>query len=455
MSSLRSRIHFSLLCTFAALVSAPLLQSQEQSSHHPVLMISVDAMNPHYVLAAGSHAAAIPFLESLLRDGSYAQSVINVVPTITNPNHVTLITGTEPARHGIFNNMLQDPISNSKAAPMEYGNAIRVETLWQAAHAAGITTASVFWPVTLGATGVDYNIPPIHTQQTPADHYLLEAVSRPDGYLAALEKEIGLYSSTSDDEDGFATRAALAIIRDKRPGFLTVHLSGLDEAQHQNGPDSPEAYAALTTLDAELRQLVQAERAVYPEANIVVVSDHGFFPVRHVINLNAEFARAGLLTLAEEPTVHIASWKAFSWTGGGSAVVMLHDPDDRKTEAAVSALLKKLQKDPANGIARVLSREEALPLGGTPQTAFLIDCMPGYYVGRNLKTPLITDAAQKGTHGYLPSHPELQSSFFIEGPSISRGKNLGIIDMRQIAPTVAAELGIKLPQAAQPPLLIR
>ncbi len=418
-------------------------------------MISVDAMNPHYVLAAGSHAFEIPFLEILLHDGSYAQSVVNVVPTITNPNHVTLITGTEPARHGIFNNMLQDPISNSKAAPMEYGNAIRVETLWQAAHAAGITTASVFWPVTLGASGIDYNIPPIHTQQTPADHYLLEAVSRPEGYLAELEKEIGLYSSTADDEDGFAMRAALAIIRDKRPGFITVHLSGLDEAQHQNGPDTPEAYAALRTLDAELRQLVQAERTVYPEADIVVVSDHGFFPVRHVINLNAEFARAGLLTLSENPTVHISSWKAFSWTGGGSAVVMLHDPNDKQTEEAVRMLLEKLQKDLANGIARVLTREEALPLGGTPQTAFLIDCLPGYYVGRNLTTPLITDASQKGTHGYLPTHPELQSSFFIMGPSVTRGKNLGVIDMRQIAPTIAQELEVKLPQATQPILSIR
>lgn len=429
------------------------LWTQTADEAKPVLMISVDAMNPHYVLHAENHASEAPFLQSLLRRSAYAESVINMVPTITNPNHVTLVTGTHPEQHGIFNNMLQDPISNSKAAQMEYGNAIRVPTLWEAAHMKGLKTANVLWPVSLGARGIDYNIPSISTGHTPADHYLLEAVSRPDGFLADLENEIGMYSP-EEDEDEFAMRAAIAIIRREKPVFMTVHLSGLDEAQHHSGPDSPEAYTALKRIDSQLKQIVDTELAAYPNADVMIVSDHGFFPVSHVINLNSEFARRGILTISQNPAEHIDSWKAFSWTGGGSAVVMLHDPNDEITKANVKRILEDLQKNPANGIARVLSSEEAKAFGGTPETAFLIDCLPGYYIGRGLTTPLITSALQKGTHGFLPTHPELQSSFFIMGPTVAQGKNLGVIDMRQIAVTAAKELGVDLPQSNAAPLPI-
>ncbi|MBT9331526.1 alkaline phosphatase family protein [Paracidobacterium acidisoli] len=425
------------------------LLAQGQSARTPVIMISIDGLNPHYVLRAEDHAAGIPFLRSFLTNGTYAQSVINVVPTITFPNHVTLITGTLPEQHGIFNNMLQDPNSNLIAAPMEYGNAIRVPTLWEAAQSAGLKTASVFWPVSLGARGIDYNIPPIHTQGTPADHYLLEAVSRPDGFLASVEKQIGVYSP-EEDEDDFVTRAAIAVIRGQRPYLLTVHLGNLDDAQHHSGPDSQEAFAALEKIDGQVRQIADAERAVYPDADIVIVSDHGFFPVSHVINLNAEFVRHGLITLSK--TGHIASWKVFSWTGGGSAAVILHNPDDRETAEKVRQILDGLEKDPASGIAQILSKQEAKAFGGTPETEFLIDCRPGFYVGRGLTTPLITDASQKGTHGYLPVHPELQSSFFIMGPRIARNRNLGVIDMRQIAPTIAKELEARMPSATMPVL---
>ncbi len=444
----------SALCYLAALfiaVPAGCLAAQDRAAHRPVVMISIDALNPHYVLDAGIHAADIPFLRSFLKDGTYAQSVINVTPTITFPNHVTLVTGVYPEKHGIFNNMQEDPVANSKGAPMEYGNAIRVPTLWEAAHAAGLKTASVFWPVSLGARGIDYNIPPINMQDTPADHYLLEIVSRPDGYFASLEKQIGAYSP-AEDVDRFVTRAAVALIHEQRPVLLTVHLSDLDDAQHHSGPDTQEDWDALKTIDEQAKMIAGAERAVYPDADIFIVSDHGFFPVSHVINLNSEFVRQGLITLSATAPEHITSWKAFSWTGGGSAVVVLHDPNDQETAKKVQAILAAIQKDPANGIAQVLSKERAKAFGGTPQTEFLIDCKSGFYVGRGLSTPLITNASQRGTHGFLPTHPELQSSFFVVGPDIIRGKNLGVIDMRRIASTIANELQVSFPSADLPAL---
>jgi hypothetical protein len=69
--------------------------------------------------------------------------------------------------------------------------------------------------------------------------------------------------------------------------------------------------------------------------------------------------------------------------------------------------------------------------------------------------PLVTDQPPvKGTHGYLPSFPEMRASFFVLGEGVAHGRDLGIIDMRQIAPTVASILGVSLPTAKEPKLNI-
>jgi predicted AlkP superfamily phosphohydrolase/phosphomutase len=203
-------VRFSMQAVKQAVVTGCLLVvaavQAQTTKHHPVLMISIDAMNPHYLFEAKEHAKEIPFLLSLLNDGAYAKSVINVTPTITNPNHVTLVTGTFPAKHGIFNNMLEDPAANIHGLQMEYGNAIRVPTLWESTKAAGLSTASVNWPVSLGARGIDYNIPQITMPDTAENHFLREIVSRPDGLLEHIEQTIGMYTPDTD-EDLFATRS--------------------------------------------------------------------------------------------------------------------------------------------------------------------------------------------------------------------------------------------------------
>jgi hypothetical protein len=197
----------------------------------------------------------------------------------------------------------------------------------------------------------------------------------------------------------FLRRAAEVILREHKPYFMTLHLADLDEAQHQNGPDSAEAFAALAKIDKLVQRIVTDERAIYPDADIVIVSDHGFFPVSHVLNLNSEFVREGLITVSQTRQEHIVSWKAYAWTGGGSAAVMLHDSNDKVMRKKVAEILARLSNDPANGIARVIPKEQAIAFGGTLKTEFLIDCSSGFYIGRGLTTPLIGAVYQKGTHG--------------------------------------------------------
>ena len=105
-----------------------------------VLMGSVNGMKPARVLDANAHGLRIPFLRSLVRDGSDARGVWGMWPTVTDPSHTTLITGVAPAEHRITSNLECDPRRTFGGSWCWYAPRIRVPTLWQAAHAARLST---------------------------------------------------------------------------------------------------------------------------------------------------------------------------------------------------------------------------------------------------------------------------------------------------------------------------
>ena len=73
----------------------------------------------------------------------------------------------------------------------------------------------------------------------------------------------------------------------------------------------------------------------------------------------------------------------------------------------------------------------------------------------SLSGPVHGDSEPGGTHGYLPEHPEMRASFFMAGAGIAHGRDLGVIDMRQIAPTLANVLRLSLPSADAKALPVR
>jgi hypothetical protein len=80
----------------------------------------------------------------------------------------------------------------------------------------------------------------------------------------------------------------------------------------------------------------------------------------------------------------------------------------------------------------------------------------GFYVTADPTGDLLTELkGTPGSHGFSPQFPEMRASFFMIGTGIARHRDLGLIDMRQIAPTVAQLLNIKLPAAGLTPLPVR
>ncbi|WP_158277598.1 ectonucleotide pyrophosphatase/phosphodiesterase [Opitutus sp. ER46] len=421
-----------------------------------VLLISLDGLRPDYILQADQHGLKIPHLRALARTGTYATGVRGVLPTSTYPSHASLITGTAPATHGIVNNHPFGREVPGLDLWYYYAWDLKVPTLWDVAAAAGYRVANVSWPVTVGATAIHANIPEFALSRSDEDLNLTRGAATP-GLVAELAGKAGPYITDNHDavpRDWARTRYGVELIRQKQARFLGVHLAATDHFQHRNGPFAPVVCAALEEIDTMVGQLVAAMREIDPRAVVCVVSDHGFAPVDNQLFLDAAFVKAGFVTLkAPAKTIEdgqVKEWIARPWTNSGSAAIVLKDPRDAAARARVAEFLARLAADPANGIAAILDEATLRRMGGAPNAQFWVDLKPGYGLSAVLGDKTVAPVSRRGTHGHAPLHPELYSTFVIAGDGITAGRDLGIIDIRSIAPTLARLMGTTMPTAEAP-----
>lgn len=413
-----------------------------------VVLVAVDGLRPEDVLEADRRGVKIPTLRRFVREGAHAAGVVGVVPTLTYPSHATLLTGVAPARHGILSNTTFDPLRRNADGWYWYASDLRAPTLWDAAAAAGLTTASLHFPVSVGAP-VRWQVPQLWRTGTADDRKLVRALSTP-GLLDTLEAALGPYADGIDESlagDETRGRFAVAMLERLRPDLATFYFTALDHEQHEAGPGTPAAMAVLERIDALLGRIVEAAmRAGGGQAVVAVVSDHGFLPVTHEVHLNALLAAEGLLTVADTGSQTL-DWRAAAWNAGGSAAIVLRDSGDAATRARLATLLGRLAADSASGVARVLDAGALAARGGFPGAAFLVELAPGYTTGGRLRGPAVTPSARRGMHGHLPDRPELRAAFLALGAGVAPGRALGVIDMRDVAPTLARVLGVALPTA--------
>ncbi len=405
-------------------------------------MISIDGLMPTSYTDPASPATN---LRALAHGGAWADGVVGVLPTVTFPSHTTLITGVTPAIHGIVDNRILDPENRSEGAWYYYARDIKVPTLPMAARARGLRAAAVTWPVTVGMD-LDYLAPEYMRYEHPEGLTMLRSLSSPrtllDGVEASRGKPLGWPQTDRDRTD-----ITLFILKTFDPHVLLLHLIDLDDAQHEFGPGSPEARKTLTMIDGLVGEIVAQVKASgrADRTTFAIVSDHGFLPLKTMLQPNAAFKREGLLTVDDRG--RITDWQAYFHSSGGSGYVYVKNSS---VIGRVQKLLDTMKADPANGIRNVWTRTELAAKGAHPGAAFGLDMIDGFYTGGGHDV-VVKASTSRGGHGFDPERPALHASLILNGAAVRARGSLGVVKMTQIAPTLASILGVSLsPSAARP-----
>jgi len=251
-------------------------------------------------------------------------------------------------------------------------------------------------------------------------------------------------ASTQAWQDDIWTAAAEDILEKHRPNLLLVHLLTLDDTNHEYGPMTNASLTAMAFLDAKVKQIVDAlqRTGLSDNATLIVVSDHGFRTYTSKIQPNVLLRKNGFLSGdSDKPR-----GEAWAVPDGGTAMVYLTDPS-RRTE-----LVPELRAifTGAEGISAVYEAEAFGKLGlPTPTQSdqapdLILAAEPGYMFSSDSVGDFITNAAAAGTHGYLNTDVQMQAIFIASGAEIPQGLQLGNISNLDVAPTIAALLGIEM-----------
>jgi predicted AlkP superfamily pyrophosphatase or phosphodiesterase len=438
-----TRSSLALAIAAAVAVLAPIAAQDRDDPR--VIMISIDGMKPSSYTDPSANA---PNLKALAQSGVWADGVIGVLPTVTYPSHTTLITGVDPAVHGIVDNRILDPEGRSNGAWFYYARDIKVPTLPMAARSRGLRAGAVTWPVTVGMD-LDYNVPEFFRSNHEENVKMLRVLSSPRTLMDAVEAARGKpFGWPQTDRD--RTDLTNFIVKNFDPHVMLLHLIDMDSAQHSNGPDTPEAAASLARVDALVGEIVATVKAAgrADRTNIAIVSDHGFLPTKMAVQPNAAFKNEGLLKVDDRG--RITEWQAYFHASGGAGFVYVKD---QAALGKVQQILERLKGDPANGIRSLWNRTELAARGAHPSAAFGLDVVDGFYTSDGHDV-VVKASGSKGGHGFAPDRPLLHASFILSGPNLKSRGSLGVIRMTQIAPTLASILRVSLSPAAAKPLEI-
>jgi len=427
-------------------------QVPEPTSVH-VLMISLDGLKPDYLLRAKDLGLEIPNLRKLMAEGIVAEGVVGVLPSVTYPSHVTLMTGVPPRIHGIGSNHVLDPEDIGQDPWYWFADDIRVPTLIDAAEEMGLVTGSVSWPATIGLPA-DYLMPEFWrgSSRHPFDRRFMEHLSTP-GLIKAVGKSRGKpIPAFPQMTDRDRTDVAKWIIATAKPDVLLVHLFDLDFAQHNHGPLSAEALSAMNDSDAYVGELLESTgKAGLAESTVVfIVSDHGFFPLHSTIAPNTLLVENGWISLDEKGKV--TGWQAYFECDGGSAALVLKNEADEQLLKRIDEAVSAKAAEEGSGIYRVLRGDENRALGSS--APLVLDAASGYDFGRRMTGEWSAPTSRRGNHGQAPDRKDAYTSLVISGPLVRNRGKIGLVSMTRIAPTVASMLGLTLSPEADEPIKV-
>ena len=364
-----------------------------------VILVSIDGWRWDYLDRFDP-----PVLSRMAAEGVRADGLIPQFPSKTFPNHYTIVTGLRTAHHGIISNNMRDPLIageftlSNREVQLDsrwWGG----EPIWNTAEKQGRIAAAMFWPgseTVIGGGQATYWTP----YQDDLPHH-----DRVNQILAWLRLPDG-----------------------KRPSFLTLYYSDVDNAGHRGGPDAPEVREAALRVDRSLGDLVAGvkELGLADRVNYVITSDHGMsaLSLDRVIVLD---------NYVDVSTVDVVDW----------APVLSLLPKDGDVEKLYAALKDKHPR------LHVYRRDE-IPaeygIAGHPRLPPVVGIADdGWNIAsaRDVKRWSAEERRpQGGAHGYDARVQSMQGLFIAQGPRIARGLRVKPFENIHVYELMCAVLGI-------------
>ncbi len=367
---------------------------------HYVVLVSLDGFRWDY--ARRDHAT---HLLALGRQGVWApEGMLPSYPSLTFPNHLTIVTGLYPEHHGIVANRFYDPARKahyamSEAKAVTDGSWYNGVPIWSLAESKGMRTATLLWP------GSEAEI----------------AGERPTWYAHFDESTQASAAAEQARIDDAA--ALLKLPEDQRPHLIAIYYSEPDEEGHKYGPDAPETRAAVLKMDALAGKLKAALDATGLPIDLVVVSDHGMAK-----------SEGDWIDLDQ-----FADLKGFETDGAllyGTSEAERARVYDELKHASPEFMAYRLKNVPAELHAKANAR------AGDP-----VIVATGPYA---IRAHAPADGGQKptaGMHGFDPhAMAAMKASFFAEGPDLVKGKTVAPFENVNLYSWMAHMLGLTAPK---------
>lgn len=428
-----------------------------------LIVASIDAM----VFEDLEYCKTLPDFWKIMNGASIIERVMTIYPSVTHPVHATLITGNPAGVTGAVNNSIFNPEAPDKGNGIWYNfmNQMKCETIFHAAKRAGLTTASSSWPMTSGGQDViDYLVPCalnadfVGFEDNPIDAY--RNLGAQECVVPIIEEAIKRFTHENKhpEVDEFQAYCSAEIIKRFKPNLLLTHPSYVDNQRHAGGAFGEKVNNALRETDRWLGMMLDAvkEAGIEKETDFVFLSDHGQINITRTISPNVYLADEGYIKLDENG--NIKEWLAFSKSTGASAHVYLKNPDDKKLYGEVYKLLSDMAEEGIYGFERVYTTDEVKEkynLYG--DFSFVLETDGYTSFGEWVTRPSVRgfDLSDyrfgKGTHGHEP-HKGPQPPFVAKGPSFKENVVLPTGSILDHAPTLAAVLGLELPEAMGKPV---
>jgi alkaline phosphatase D len=360
-----------------------------------VVLVSLDGFRYDYAAEYG----ALNLQRMAVEGASAPEGMIPSFPSVTFPNHYSIVTGLYPEHHGIIENNFYDPArkqSYMSKLDASDGSWYSGVPLWVLAEKQGMRSACFFWPSS------DAEI-----DGTRPSHY------------------VHFDNSVPDEQRIDQVIAWLKLPAAQRPHFITLYFYEPDHTGHEAGPDSPQTGDAVRHVDALVGTLRADLKTLHLPVDLIVVSDHGMANVEgNWIDLDRYADLSEFVTIKNSP--------------------LLYAPDEQGAARAYRQLRGKSDKF-------VVYRRRDVPaylhFSSNPRIGDPVVIPAGPYMIRAhaSENPEIVQPTVKGEHGYDPSQMKsMRAIFYAAGPDVRPGSRLPAFENIDVYPLIARILGLSI-----------